>query len=365
MEIIRTFGILSLVMSSVAFGWSPSQEPPKLPLDSFVVPEGFEVTPWAASPMLFNPTNMDVDHLGRIWVTEGVGYRGQKKRSPEGDRIVILEDTDMDGKADRSTVFWQDPELVSPLGIAVFDNVVMVFQSPNLLKLTDSFGFVFQNDNDDPQACRVTHMIEHGNAGFFSRDGKRTWQADRRPGQDVPTAEWRQEDPGTMPAGDVYGRGSPTGIAFYENGAMGEDFIGTLLSAEPGRNVIFSYQPEIHGAGFKLDRKNFATTNLDATTKPKGGFIAKEDAQDHFWFRPSDVAVGAVGAIYIADWTDLGVGGHLAMDDAASGVIYRIAPKGFQPSFPKIDFSTTAGAIAALKNPCEQRAMERFPKAKS
>jgi len=97
-----------------------------MPLDSFVLPEGLEITAWAASPMLFNPTNMDVDQLGRIWVTEGVNYRGKKDRRPEGDRIMILEDSDKDGQADKSSVFWQSPELITPLGIAVFDNVVMV-----------------------------------------------------------------------------------------------------------------------------------------------------------------------------------------------------------------------------------------------
>ncbi len=49
-----------------------------------------------------------------------------------------MEDTDGDGKADKSSVFWQDKELIAPLGIAVFDNVVMVSQPPNLLKLTDT-----------------------------------------------------------------------------------------------------------------------------------------------------------------------------------------------------------------------------------
>ena len=108
-----------------------------MPLDSFVLPEGLEIVAWAASPMLFNPTNMDVDSHGRIWVTEGVNYRGKKDRRPEGDRIVILDDVDGDGKADKSSVFWQSPELNAPLGIAVFDHVVMVSQPPNLLKLTD------------------------------------------------------------------------------------------------------------------------------------------------------------------------------------------------------------------------------------
>jgi putative membrane-bound dehydrogenase-like protein len=343
MTFLHRFLILATVPA--AHAWSPGQEPPAMPLASFVVPEGLEITPWAASPDLFNPTNLDIDHLGRIWVTEGVNYRYKAGRQPGGDRIVILEDTDGDGKCDSSKVFWQDPELVSPLGIAVFDNVVIVSQPPNLLKLTDvnrdgkfepgsgdtrevlltgfngknhdhslhsltagpdgkwyfnqgntgavftdksgktfpigssyyksgggewpidtkaisgktsddgfsyvggftvrmnpdatgaeiighgyrnsyeqtitSRGFVFQNDNDDPPACRTGHVLEHGNAGFFSNDGTRSWESDRRPGQSTPIAHWRQENPGSMPPGDVYGGGSPTGIAFYENGALG------------------------------------------------------------------------------------------------------------------------------------------------
>ena len=59
-----------------------------------------------------------------------------------------------------------------------------------------SLGDVFQNDNDDPPACRVSWVMEYANFGFSSNDGQRTWQADRRPGQSVPVAEWRQDDPG-------------------------------------------------------------------------------------------------------------------------------------------------------------------------
>lgn len=492
---MKTLRTIPLLLSSAAFGWTPSQERPAMPLDSFVLPEGLEVTAWAASPLLFNPTNMDVDHLGRIWVTEGVNYRGKKGRRPEGDRIVLLEDTDGDGKADKSSVFWQSPELVAPLGIAVFDNVVMVSQPPDLLKLTDvnrdgkfseadgdtrevfltgfngrnhdhslhsvtgspdgkwvfnqgnnggmftdkagktfrfggsymhepfskyvvdvkkiageksddgfsynagaafrihpdgtgtevigggfrnsyeqitdSFGFVFQNDNDDPPACRVTHMIEHGNAGYFSRDGKRDWRADKRPGQDTPTAHWRQDDPGTMPAGDVYGGGSPTGIGFYENGVLPESFAGTLLSCEPGKNVIFSYQPEADGAGFTLERHDFVTTNPEKEFRGSdfvGGVPKKDNTKTGrellYQFRPSDVTVGADGAIYVADWTDARVGGHGTNDEAASGVIYRIAPKGFKPVVPKVDLTTTEGAVAALQSPANNVRWSGFHKLK-
>lgn len=238
-------------------------------------------------------------------------------------------------------------------------------------QITDSFGFVFQNDNDDPPACRVTHMIEHGNAGYFSRDGKRDWRADKRPGQDTPTAQWRQDDPGTMPSGDVYGGGSPTGIGFYENGALGDHFVGTLLSCEPGRNVIFGYQPEPEGAGFRLDREDFVTTNLERVFDGSdfvGGTKKKHDPksgnEDIYQFRPSDVTVGADGAIYIADWTDARVGGHSTLDEAASGVIYRIAPKGFKPVVPKVDFATTAGAVVALQSPANNVRWSGFHKLK-
>ncbi|MDH5398804.1 MAG: dehydrogenase, partial [Cyclobacteriaceae bacterium] len=113
---------------------------------SLYVPEGWEAVKWAESPMFFNPTNMDVDYKGRIWITEAVNYRdfnnqeeGQRVHE-KGDRVVILEDTDHDGKADKSTVFVQDSLLVAPLGIAVIGNKVLVSCAPNLLIYTDEDG---------------------------------------------------------------------------------------------------------------------------------------------------------------------------------------------------------------------------------
>ncbi len=59
-----------LILATVpaAHAWSPSQEPPAMPPGFFVPPEGLEITLWASSPALFNPPNIDIDHLGRIWV---------------------------------------------------------------------------------------------------------------------------------------------------------------------------------------------------------------------------------------------------------------------------------------------------------
>ena len=100
---------------------------------------------------MVNPTCMDIDHKGRVWVCESVNYRqklrGQKlMRRPEGDRIVILEDTKGTGKADKVTVFYQAPEIHAPLGIAVLpdpDGVgckVYVCQSPDILVFEDKDG---------------------------------------------------------------------------------------------------------------------------------------------------------------------------------------------------------------------------------
>lgn len=456
----------------------PEADPEKVPDDLFVVPEGLEVTVWATSPQLYNPTNIDVDKDGRIWAAEGVRYRRNHERQPEGDRIVVLEDTDGDGTADSSHTFVQEPLLVAPLGVAVIDNKIVVSQPPHLLVYTDvdrdlkfdaakdkreilltgfngqnhdhslhsvtfgpdgkwyfnqgncggkftdksgktftifgsyrpkpigpfeyphdsaalagtesddghvyvggftvrmnpdgtdaeiighnyrnsyeqsvtSFGDVFQNDNDDPPACRVSWVMEYANFGFSSNDGQRTWRVDKRPGQSIPVAEWRQEDPGMTPAGDVYGGGSPTGNVYYENGALGDKWIGTFLACEAGRNVVFGYQPKLSGAGFQLDRMDFMTSN------PAGDFAGSDflggsdsvNNEQQTLFRPSDVAVGADGALYVSDWYDARVGGHQDLDATCSGAIYRIAPKGFKPVNPKIDADTIEGLITALKSP--------------
>jgi|GEM_PF-46435 len=449
--------------------------PTEVPVDLFSVPEGFEVTLWAKTPDLQNPTNIDFDAQGRLWVAEGVDYRGKAGRRPEGDRIMVLEDTTGSGVCNKSTVFVQDPNLAAPLGVAVIGNKVVVSQPPDLLVYTDvngdgkfdpkvdkrevlltgfngrqhdhslhsvttgpdgqwyfnqgntgalftdksgktfrfgspyvhgsgkqvvdpstiagqksddghvwiggsavrmnpdgtnvtvighnfrnsfeqtvnSYGDVYQSDNDDPPACRVSPMMEGGNAGFASADGKRSWGADKRPGQSTPIAEWRQEDPGTMPAGDVYGGGSPTGICFYENGALGDKWRGLLLACEAGKNVVFGYFPKHDGAGWKLERFDFLTSNKEKEWAGSDFLGGKANGELKTKFRPSDVCVGPDGAIYVADWFDGRVGGHGTLDERATGAIYRIAPKGFKSVVPKLDLTTLGGQIAALKSPAQ------------
>ena len=70
--------------------------------------EGLAVHTFATEPMLINPTNIDVDERGRVWVTEAYNYRpaiNGNPTNPKGDRIVILEDLNSDGIADTAKSF--------------------------------------------------------------------------------------------------------------------------------------------------------------------------------------------------------------------------------------------------------------------
>ncbi|MBK5297565.1 MAG: c-type cytochrome [Vicinamibacteria bacterium] len=116
------------------------QQPAGSSVQQLKVAPGLAVSLWAAEPSLANPTNIAIDERGRVWVLEAVNYRrqlrGQPDVRPEGDRIVILEDTNRDGTADRRIVFDQDPDIRAPLGIAVLGDRVIVSQSPNLVVYT-------------------------------------------------------------------------------------------------------------------------------------------------------------------------------------------------------------------------------------
>ena len=113
-------------------------------LRGLTVAEDLQADLFAHEPMLTNPTNIDVDEKGRVWVCEGYNYRNQyNPQNPyrsEGDRIVILEDTNGDGVADKQTTFYQGTDIDAALGIAVLGNKVVVSRSPNVYVFTDEDG---------------------------------------------------------------------------------------------------------------------------------------------------------------------------------------------------------------------------------
>src|SRR5439155_14082911 len=118
---MRFFSSLTLALALALP--SQAQVPPEKALATMKPADGFQVELFAAEPMLMNPTSIDVDHKGRVWVAEAVNYRrvqfNRPILRPDGDRIVVLVDEKGDGKATRAVTFYQGKDLYGPMGIAV------------------------------------------------------------------------------------------------------------------------------------------------------------------------------------------------------------------------------------------------------
>lgn len=392
----------------------------------------------ASEPKLLSLTNLDVDHRGRVWVCEVVNYRRHSGERPEGDRILILEDTDHDGVMDKEKVFYQGREIDSAMGICVLGNRVIVSASPNVWIFTDdnaddvadrkelfftktgdpqhdhsahsfsfgpdgklywnfgntghavhdakgnivhdlagnevrddgkpyrqgmpfrcnldgsqfevlgynfrnnyevavdSFGALWQSDNDDDgnRATRINFVMEYGNYGYVDEKTGEGWRTERiNMEAEIPQQHWHLNDPGVVPTMLITGAGSPTGITVYEGDLLPPVFRNQVIHCDAGPNVVRAYPAAPEGAGYRAEIVNMITGERDR------------------WFRPADVCVAPDGSLFVTDWYDPGVGGH-NMQDMERGRLFRLAPPGTKYEVPKFDFSTPAGAVAALANPC-------------
>jgi putative membrane-bound dehydrogenase-like protein len=95
------------------------------------LPEGFTVTLAAAEPDVTRPIAFTLDDRGRLWVAEAHTYPVRASEGQGKDRILILEDTDGDGRLDSRKVFAENLNLVS--GIEVGFGGVWVGAAPDLL----------------------------------------------------------------------------------------------------------------------------------------------------------------------------------------------------------------------------------------
>jgi putative membrane-bound dehydrogenase-like protein len=146
------------------------------PPEGLEVMEGLDATVFAEAPMLTNPTNLDVDARGRVWVLEGFNYRTtlhpENPVRAEGDRILILEDTDGDGRADSEKVFYQGRDIDAAMGIAVLGDRVIVSAYENVFVFTDADG------DDRPEKKEVLFQFadkdhDHSVHAFvFGPDGR-------------------------------------------------------------------------------------------------------------------------------------------------------------------------------------------------
>lgn len=411
---------------------------PQFAVSALSTAKGVQVSLFASEPLLANPTVIEIDEKGRVWVCEANNYRPAitgRAANPQGDRVLILEDTDGDGKADKSTVFYQDPELNAPIGLWVVGNRAIVSQSPYVWLLTDtdgddkadqkevifsgidgeqhdhgihsfvmgpdgkfyfavgnegkqilgkngeplkdkygaiidfkkykqglllrcdedftnlevighnfrnnyepaidSYGNIFQSDNDDDgnRGVRINYILEHGNYGYTDELTGASWRVKRTNMEDsIPFRHWHLNDPGVVPNLLQTGAGSPTGLIYYEGDLLPEPFRNQMIHCDAGPNAVRAYPIQKEKAGFSASLVNLLYSTQDQ------------------WFRPSDIAVAPDGSVFVSDWYDPGVGGH-QMGDTTRGRIYRVAPDVSRYQIAPPDVNSIEGALKALANP--------------
>ena len=145
-------------------------------LSQLDIAEGLEATLFAseaADPAVLSISAIDIDHKGRVWVCEVVNYRHRLGERPEGDRILVLEDTDADGVADKHTVFYQGREVDTAHGICVLGNRVIVSAGDKVMNFWDDNGDTKADRHDVMFQCISGTQHDHGIHAFsFGPDGK-------------------------------------------------------------------------------------------------------------------------------------------------------------------------------------------------
>jgi putative membrane-bound dehydrogenase-like protein len=111
---------------------------PEIERKSFQVAEGFEVNLFAADPLLAKPIQMNWDAAGRLWIASSEVYPQIEPGKVANDKIIVLEDSDGDGRADKTTVFADG--LLIPTGVEPGDGGAYVANSTELLHLKDTDG---------------------------------------------------------------------------------------------------------------------------------------------------------------------------------------------------------------------------------
>lgn len=370
--------------------YSEAEELRYLSPDEFIksctVPPGYEIKLFADEkmfPELAKPVQMGFDNRGRLWVSCMPNYPLWKPGDPPpNDRLLILEDTDGDGKADKCTVFYD--KLHCPTGFEFFNGGVLVMSQPRILFLKDTDG--------DDKADVVEYVLDgwatddtHHRGGFEWSNGGRlhllegiatstTLETPWGPHRSLGTGGAYQIDP---LAWKVYQFALP-GMAnmwCYHFDEWGQGFVGdgttpnqawdTPLSGAQfvgrrGMNFLFDGKGErpnignerivtrqfpddvqgqfIYASVITMNGMPRFTLHDDGAgykgkriTHPDGSpddLIRSTDKH----FRPADPHIGPDGALWFGDWANALIG-HMQYSqrdpnrDHSRGRIYRLVAK--------------------------------------
>ena len=133
---LRRLLLLAAVLVTVRPVAAADSLDPETERQSFKLPEGWQINLFAADPMVEKPIEMNWDNRGRLWVATSQTYPQVKPGAVPDDKIIILEDTDGQGRADKSTVFADG--LFIPTAVATGDGGAYVTNSTEIVHFNEN-----------------------------------------------------------------------------------------------------------------------------------------------------------------------------------------------------------------------------------
>ncbi|MDB6029309.1 MAG: hypothetical protein JWM68_5532 [Verrucomicrobiales bacterium] len=346
------------------------------PLPEFQMAPGFEATLWAENPLLAKPIQMNFDAQGRLWVASSAIYPQIEPGQKADDKILVLEDTNGSGKANKSTVFASGLQV--PTAVLPGDDGVYVGQSTELLHFKDTNG---DGKADERKIILSSFGTEDSHHNIhtlrWAPDGQMYFNQSIYIRMDVETPHGvvRLKSGGVFNLRpqtldlDIFLRGfcNPWGHAFDEFGqSFVTDGAGSqginfgirsatyftyanmrreMKSISAGSYPKFCGLETVHSEQFPADwQGNLITSDFRAhrvvrfaLTEQGAGFAAQELTElmrtTNVTFRPIDAKFGPDGALYVADWSNPIIN-HGEVDfrdprrDHEHGRIWRIAATG-------------------------------------
>jgi len=364
-------------------------------LDKFHVAPGYKVELFASEeefPDLENPAQMSFDNKGRLWVATMPTYPHWRPGDPKpNDKLIIYEDTDGDGKADKQTVFADGLHL--PIGFEVTEEGVYLSQGTNLVILKDIDGddkadskeiLLSGFDDHDTHHAHSAYTVDGAggiymgegvflhtnvetpygpvratNGGFYRYDPLRH-KLDRVAQLPIPNPwgiafdKWG-ENFFTETSGPAvrWMRPGSIKLRFGESNPNSEDLIEPDHRVRPTSGLEFIYSrhfpDEVQGDFLLNNTIGFLGTKQHTLDDDGTGYKSRH-RQDLLWsddrnYRPVDLEFAPDGSLYIIDWHNVLIGHmqHNARDplrDHVHGRIYRVT----YPSRPLVTPAKVAGA---------------------